>query len=259
MTDFEIQILSAPLGKTWLFYAGQAGYILKSKSGQIMAVDVYFSECGERIEGHAGFKRLLPKLLNPANGIYDFIVATHPHFDHFDMDAMPILLSNPHVELIASMDCEKEVAKMGTVKAGVHYHTPGESLTVGDYHIDFVACDHGTLAPDAFGVVITVDGCKIYIAGDTCKRMDRVDAMNSFGPFEIVIGPINGAYGNMNEDDFAEYASALDTELIIPCHYGLFARHGGNPGKFLHLMQAHPDKNVLLMAMGERHELNHRM
>lgn len=255
MTDFEIQILSASLSKTWLFYAGQAGFILKSKSGQIMAVDVYFSECGERIEGHAGFKRLLPKLLNPANSIYDYLVATHPHFDHFDMDAMPILLSNPNVELIASMDCQALVNKMGTVKAGVHYQAPGDELTVGDYHIDFVACDHGTLAPDAYGVVITVDGKKIYMAGDTCKRMDRVDYINNYGPFDIVIGPINGAYGNMNEDDFAEFSSALNTELVIPCHYGLFAWHGGHPGKFLQIMQTHQDKEVLLMAMGERLEL----
>lgn len=259
MTDFEIQILSAPLGKTWLFYAGQAGYILKSKSGQIMAVDVYFSECGERIEGHMGFKRLLPKLLNPANNIYDYLVATHPHFDHFDVDAMPILLSNPQVELIASRDCQIEVAKMGTVKARVHYHMPGDAISVGDYRIDFVECDHGLLAPDAYGVVITVDDQKIYMTGDTCKRMDRVDTMNSYGPFDIVIGPINGAYGNMNEEDFAEYASALHSELIIPCHYGLFARHGGNPGVFLQHMRAKSDKQVFLMAFGERFELKKRM
>lgn len=253
MTDFEIQILSAPVGKTWLFYAGQAGYILKSKSGQIMAVDVCFSECCERIEGHMGFKRLLPKLLNPANNFYDYIVATHPHFDHFDIDAMPILLSNHQAKLVASVNCEQEIRRLGISNDNTYYETPGDSLTIGDYHLEFTQCDHGALAPDAFGVVITVDEKKIYMAGDTCKRMDRVDYFNAFGPFDIVIGPINGAYGNMNEEDYAEFSSSLNTELIIPCHYGMFAWHGGNPGKFLQIMQdKYTDKHVTLMAMGER-------
>lgn len=256
MTDFEINILSASSGKTWIFYAGQAGYILKSKNGQLMAVDVYFSECGERIEGHIGFKRLLPRLLNPADIVYDYIVATHPHFDHFDIDAMPVLLSNRHTILAASVDCEKEIQKMGRTNDNIYYKAPGDHLDLGDFHIDFTECDHGTLAPDAFGVVITVDGKRIYMAGDTCKRMDRVDYINRFGPFDLVIGPINGAYGNMNEEDYAEFSSNLNTELIIPCHYGLFAWHGGDPGKFIRIMQHdHPDKKTYLMAMGERIEI----
>lgn len=253
MTDFEMNILSAPLGTTWLFYAGQAGFILKSKSGQLMAVDVYFSECGERIEGHMGFKRLLPKLLNPSAITYDYIVATHPHFDHFDVDAMPVLLSNHHTKLIASVNCEQEIKKSGRSNENIYYQAPGDDLSLGDFHIDFTHCDHGTLAPDAFGVVISVDGKKVYMAGDTCKRMDWVPYLNGLGPFDIVIGPINGAYGNMNEEDFAGFSSMLNTQCIIPCHYGLFAWHGGDPGKFLRIMQQdHPNKNVFLMAMGER-------
>lgn len=256
MTDFETRIMTAPLGNTWLFYAGQAGYILKSRSGQIMAVDVYFSECGERIEGHMGFKRLLPRLLDPASRIYDFIVATHPHFDHFDFDAIPVLMSDPDVTLIASVNCEQEVKKLGIRSTRVFYEAPGDELTAGDFHIDFVECDHADLAPDAFGVVITVDGKKIYMAGDTCKRMDRVEYINGYGPFDIVIGPINGAYGNMDEEDFAEYGSALNGKLMIPCHYGLFARHGGNPGKFLQVMnEKYPGRGKTLMAMGERMKL----
>ena len=256
MTDFELQILSAPLGKTWLFYAGQAGYIIKSKTGQIMAIDVYFTECGERIENTVGFKRLLPKLLNPANNLYDYIVATHPHFDHFDIDAMPILLSNQGVTLVASVDCEQEIKKMGIHNPNIFYKKPGEELSIGDYCINFTECDHGLLAPDAFGVVITVDGKKIYMTGDTCKRMDRVRYINSLGPFDIIIGPINGAYGNMNEEDYSEFASAINANKVIPCHYGLFAQHGGNPGEFLRIMnEKHEEKRVYLMAVGEKFEL----
>ena len=65
MKDFALQVLTAPLGKTHLFSVGQAGFIIKSKSGQLLAIDLYLSDCVERVEGNVGFKRLLPKILNP--------------------------------------------------------------------------------------------------------------------------------------------------------------------------------------------------
>ena len=113
-------------------------------------------------------------------------------------------------------------------------------------------CDHGKGAPDAFGVVIGVDGKKIYMAGDTCLRMDRVDELKKFGVFDVAVGPINGAFGNMNEKEFAQFAHALGSKLIIPCHFGMFASHGGDPGKFLEIMKnEYPDARSLLMSLGE--------
>ena len=43
MNDFAIRVLTAPLGKTHLFSVGQAGFIIKSKSGQLLAIDLYLS------------------------------------------------------------------------------------------------------------------------------------------------------------------------------------------------------------------------
>ena len=38
MTDFAIQVLTAPIGKTHLFSVGQAGFIIKSAGGQLLAM-----------------------------------------------------------------------------------------------------------------------------------------------------------------------------------------------------------------------------
>ena len=90
------------------------------------------------------------------------------------------------------------------------------------------------------------------MAGDTCLRMDRVDDIKKIGQPDVVIGPINGAFGNMNEEEFAGFAHALGSKLTIPCHFGMFASHGGNPGRFLEIMKnEYPDDNVLLMSLGE--------
>ena len=254
MTDFAVRVLAAKPGRTHLFFAGQAGFVIKSKSGQTLAWDLYLSDVGERLEGDVGFKRLLPKILLPSELQFDTIIASHPHFDHFDPDAMPILMSDPHTKLYASVDCRKLTEKLSMQNCNTVYMEPGETYHEGDYTLHFVSCDHGTLAPDAVGAVINVDGKNIFFAGDTCLRLDRVEEYLAFGPIDVLIAPINGAYGNLNEHDCACLSKTLAPSLTIPCHYGMFASHGGNPGLFRKYMQEEcPDNQYLLMCMGEEY------
>lgn len=252
MTDFAIKLLTSKLGKTHLFFVGQAGFIIKSSGGQFLAIDIYLSDCVERLEKYIGFKRLLPKILNPFECEFEVIIATHPHLDHFDMDSIPILMSNGKTHLFASVNCENEVKKFLLDTNRITYVKPNESFNFGDFKIDFVPCDHGEGAPDAVGVIVNVDGKSIYSAGDTCLRMDRIDFLKNKGDIDILIAPINGAYGNMNEEECAKFNNALNSKLVIPCHYGMFAAHGGNLGKFIKIMdEKYPQNKYKIMAMGE--------
>ena len=115
--------------------------------------------------------------------------------------------------------------------------------------IDFVKCDHGDGAPDAVGVVVTVDNKKIYFAGDTCLHLDWAEYLKQKGPFDIMIAPINGAYGNLNEEECFQLSEAVKPQYTIPCHFGMFASHGGSIKRFLELMgKTHP---FYLMTQGE--------
>lgn len=252
MNNFAISIQTVPVGRTYLFYAGQAGFILKSKSGQTLAIDLYLSDCGERIEGHIGFKRLLPRLLYPQEVIFDYIIATHPHFDHYDVDSMPFLMSNPYTRLFASIDCKKFAEEAALDEDRITYVKPLETYVAGDFTLHFINCDHGTLAPDAVGVIIEVDGKRILVTGDTCLRIDRKEEFLGYGPIDIMIAPINGAYGNLNESDCADLSNTLKPKLTIPCHYGLFATHKGLPGLFMEIMAKRcPAQKYMIMTMGE--------
>ena len=252
MTDFAERVLTAQPGRTHLFSVGQAGFILKSRAGQTMAWDLYLSDAGERLEGHDGFKRLLPKIFLPSELQFDTVIASHPHFDHFDPDSIPLLLSNPNTKLYASLDCRKLTDRLVMQNCKTVYIAPGETYYEGDFTFHFVSCDHGTLAPDAVGAIISVDGKNIFFAGDTCLRLDRTEEYLSFGAIDILIAPINGAYGNLNEHDCVCLSKALSPSLTIPCHYGMFASHGGNPGLFRKYMQEEcPENQYLLMRMGE--------
>lgn len=253
MTDLALKLLTAESGKTHIFYVGQAGFIIKSSHGQLLAIDLYLSDCVERLEKCIGFKRLLPKILNPFECSFDVIIATHPHLDHFDMDSIPILMSDNKTHLFASVNCEAEVQKYLLDSARINYVKPGNSFIIGDFNIEFVPCDHGTGAPDAVGVIVNVDNKKIYSAGDTCLRMDYVPFFKDKGEIDILIAPINGAYGNMNEVECAKFNHALGAKIVIPCHYGMFAAHGGDLGRFIKIMDSeYPQDKYSIMCMGEQ-------
>lgn len=252
MNKFVARLASTSIGQTYLFFVGQAGFVIKSASGQTLAIDLYLSDCGERMEGHVGFKRLFPSIFSPQDVIFDNVIATHPHFDHYDIDSIPFIMSNGHTKLFASKDCASFVRSAQLDEKKVCYVSPLESYETGDYTLHFIDCDHGALAPDAVGVIIEVSGKRILVAGDTCLRLDWKEKYLCQGPIDILIAPINGAYGNLSENDCAELSKLLEPKLTIPCHYGLFATHKGLPGLFMECMANKcPDREFMLMTVGE--------
>lgn len=256
MNELVRSLRAAADGRTHIFSVGQAGYIIKSAKGQLLGVDLYLSDCVERIEGHVGFKRLLPKILSPKDIEFDGIITTHFHGDHFDVDSVGDLMLNTKTLLYAPKDCQEMIQQLGVPTNRVHYIRPSDVCTLGDFTLCFINCDHGLGAPDAVGVIVEVDGKRILEVGDTCLRIDRKDEYLSRGKLDVLIAPINGAYGNLNEVECATLADTLKPQLTIPCHYGMFASHGGNVGMFFDIMrERYPHNKFLLMAQGEEYEL----
>lgn len=251
MFDFATKVLCAK--GPCVFATGQAGFILKSSSGQLLAIDLYLSNCVERIEGHKGFKRLLPQILGASDLPFDYVICTHPHLDHYDIDSVPEMVSRG-ARLFCSVDCEKlnKQLLMDYYKEQITYVKPGDHITAGDFDIIFVNCDHGTGAPDAVGVVVKVDGKVIYEVGDSSLRLDRITEIPQL--LDVLICPINGMYGNLTSEDAVTLADTLKPTVTIPCHYGMFASHGGDLKRFYDLMN---EKNLpaLLMQQGEEFKL----
>lgn len=243
------EIKTARAGETYLFSTGQAGFILKNAAGETLGIDLYLSDSTERGEGSAGFKRLLPRLIEPAEASLDVLICTHPHLDHFDVDAVPAMLANG-ARLFCSVDCEAIVRRLGLDYNAerITYVRPGDVFTAGGFGIRFVSCDHGKSAPDAVGVVVTADGKTVYEAGDTCLRLDRAAELPEH--IDVMIAPINGMFGNMNEAECAAYAEAVRPGVTVPCHYGMFAAHRGDVGAFYARM-TEKGLPLLLMRQGE--------
>ena len=249
MERLATQILSARAGKTHLFFLGQAGFVIKSKGGTMLGVDLYLSNCVERYDG---YKRLMPYLLYPTEITFDYLIASHSHYDHFDVDSIPFMLSNPTTRMYASERCRTEAQRLYITNQSINYVKVGDVRKAKDIQLSFVFCDHGESAPDALGVIAQIDGQNLYFAGDTCLRLDKVDEVIAGRKIDIMIVPINGAFGNLSEAEAVSLCDAVKPRLIIPSHYWNFAEQHGDPGLFMKLLSDRiPTQKYLLMMPGE--------
>ena len=252
MFDFARNVMEAPLGTTHLFWVGQAGFIIKNKEGELFGVDLYLSECVEPVEGHVGYHRLMPQILGSEELVFDALIATHFHRDHFDIDAMPGLMDNGKTRLFCAYDCQEDVERLRINKKRVQFVKPGESYDCTGFHIDFINSDHGAGAPLEVAPIVTVDGKHILEAGDTSLHLDWKDEYLKAGPLDVLIAPINGAYGNLNEQDHVTLTKMLKPKLTVPCHFGMFASHGGHPGLWKELLERQlPEQKFKIFTMGE--------
>lgn len=249
MSDFMQKVYSVKVsdGEVAVFWLGQAGFLFKTASGKLIAIDVYLSDCCNR---YFGFKRLMPRLVEPGELAVDILIASHAHYDHFDVDSMPTLLSNPNAVLLTALDGKAECERLNLPDNQIRYMKKGDVYKEEDFRVEALDCDHGELAPEALGLLFTFGKKRVYFAGDTAFRAD-IFKDEKLKNVDLMIAPINGAFGNMNEEECAEAAKIICPKCVVPCHFWNFAEHGGNPGRFQSCMkEISPDIPYLLLSMG---------
>lgn len=245
-------VINKPENRVRITFMGQAGFIFEAGDGTSVGVDLYLSDACYR---YFGFKRLMPYIADAGSLDLDFIVSTHAHFDHFDPDSVPVLLSNSKTRMIAACDVKAEAERLGLDESKISYVKVGDSVEAGSVRLEAIECDHGEGTPDAVGILLEMDGKRIVIAGDTCFHEEYFSSEKVRGA-DILILPINGAYGNLNEIEAVKAVSIAKPTLAIPCHYWNFAEHGGDPEKFASEMQEKiPEVPYLLMRPGETFEI----
>ena len=235
-------------GSIALFYLAQAGFALKTSRGTVAYVDPYFSDCCERC---FGFRRMAPPVIAPDEVVPDVVVSTHSHFDHLDIDALPLLARGQDTHFVGSPDCAESYAQAGLPPDRRTILSEGEATTVADLRLRAVYADHGDLAPDAVGLVLETEGLTVYDVGDSAYRPERIVA--SLGaPVDVMIAPINGAFGNLDAGDACHLAEVVRPRLLIASHFWMFVEHGGDPARFLAVAEAlAPRVAAVVLAPGE--------
>jgi L-ascorbate 6-phosphate lactonase len=235
------------LGIYWL---AQAGFVFKTPAGKIVYIDPYLSDVVERA---FGFKRMMACPVRAEEVVADLVIATHEHLDHLDTDALPILARNPRTQFAGPVECLKEFRKAGILEGRCHRLEEGTEITVEGIRVLGVFADHGDFAPDAVGVILDFDGIQVYHTGDTAYRPEKFQAAIARRP-QILLPCINGAYGNLNAEEAARLAQAVQARLVIAAHFWMFVEHGGDPGAFLaQCAQQAPQAKALVMKPGEQY------
>jgi L-ascorbate 6-phosphate lactonase len=218
--------LSVRPGTIACAWLGQAGYLLKTHPGLTVMIDPYFSDECERLEG---LKRLFAPPITAGELEPDVLLVSHGHLDHFDEPTIRAFAAG-RTMLMAPPSCTARASALGWPASRLRPLTPGRSATKGGCHVTATFARH-TL-PDAIGLLITIDGLRIWHSGDSeyDEHLRRLASQE----LDVAFICINGGGGNMNAHEAALLAWQLEPRVAVPMHYGMWADedyryHGAAP------------------------------
>ena len=172
-----------------------------------------------RIESAEGTVIYLDPLGIEGNpGDADLILVTHSHYDHFSTaDIAKIRKDSTKLVIPSSMKGDME--KNGFGLQDYLSMEAGDMISAAGIHIRAVPA-YNKLKPfhprrnGWIGYVLTVDGTRIYVAGDTDALKE-----NTSIECDIAMVPIGGTY-TMNPREAAAFINSLKPAIVIPTHYG---------------------------------------
>ena len=206
-----------------IWWIGQGGFIFKTSKNKIIIVDPYLSDSTR-------YDRLTAIPVKPANITADFLLCTHDHWDHTDPDT---LSQTKQVGIfMGPSSVIGHYKKLGIPEEKIIKINTGESSAFGDIKILAVFAKH---TGDSVGYILNLEGITIYITGDT-EYDEKLKEVNKFKP-DIMLVCINGKLGNMNIEEAALLTRAIDPEIVIPMHYGMFEENTADPKDFINCLE----------------------
>ena len=145
----------------------------------------------------------------------DIILVTHEHFDHYDSATLSLLTAE-QTQLVMNRRCV-EMYGAGTAMAN------GDKLQLADdITLEAVPAYNTTEGHLQFhpkgrdnGYILTLDGLRIYIAGDT----EDIPEMAEIKDIDIAFLPCNQPY-TMTPEQLVKAAKTIHPKVLFPYHYG---------------------------------------
>ena len=195
---------------------------------------------GVKIEwlGHASFKisnKLViyidPFVIPEESEKADLILVTHEHYDHCAVENIKKLAKEDTI-VIATEDCIAKLAGLNVkgVVPNQKFEVKGITIeTIPAYNIEKT---FHTRASNWVGYVITIDGVRIYHAGDT----DFIPEMKELKDIDIALMPVGGTY-TMNAEEAAKAVNSFKPKIAVPMHYGKIVGSKADAEKFKQLAE----------------------
>jgi L-ascorbate 6-phosphate lactonase len=242
-----------------LVWLGQAGFLLEIEGLRIL-IDPFLSE-------HEA--RLFPP---PPAELFadsaDWLLVTHEHLDHLDVDFIPLLaVGSPEATVVLPTPIVEQATRLhpGLRATGVQ---PGDVIDLSPtVKVHVVPAWHGVEVADAYsqgrgedglvrfvGYVITAPGISIYHAGDTVVTDELREALRAH-PIDVALLPVNGRdyyregiglVGNMDDREAVRLAQELGVRILVPMHWDLFNGNTVRPGNAVDLAAGDSGLHVLV-------------
>ncbi len=189
---------------TWL---GHSGFALKVNGAHVL-IDPFLTG-----------NPLAP--VEPEQLEADFILLTHAHADHVG-DTVAIA-KRTGAMVIGVWEVHAWMQNHGVVHT--HAQNVGGGYAHPFGHVKFVRADHSSSFPDgsyggtACGIVLTVDGTRLYFAGDTALFSD-MRLVGELG-IEFAALPIGDNF-TMGPSESVEATKLIRPRSVFPVHYNTF-------------------------------------
>ena len=199
---YEVDVFKTKSGKTVKFHALVHASIRIEYDGKEIEIDPVTKLGRKTIDFSA-----IPKA--------DYIFVTHKHGDHFDKEAIKTL-TDDKTRLITNKRCA-DMLGYGQVMSN------GDKLqTADDFTVVAVPAYNTTEGHTQFhpkgrdnGYILTLDGLRIYIAGDT----EDIPEMQNIKDIDIAFLPCNQPY-TMTPEQLVKAAKTVKPKVLFPYHYG---------------------------------------
>ena len=199
--NYEVDVFKTKGGKTVKFYALVHASIRMVYDGREIMIDPV-----TRLGGRSINYATMPKA--------DYLLVTHEHGDHYDKEAIR-LLTGDKTRLVMNKRCA-EMYGAGEVMGN------GECLVLDDIKVEAVPAYNTSEGRTQFhpkgrdnGYILTIDGLRIYVAGDT----EDIPEMEAIKDIDIAFMPCNQPY-TMTTEQLTRAAKVVKPKVLFPYHYG---------------------------------------
>lgn len=220
-------------------YLGHAGFVLTTGGHQVV-IDPFLS--GNDLAQDD------PEALSPSH-----ILLSHAHGDHVgDTEA---IAKRSGATVVSSFEIVNYFGNMGINGHGMN---PGGSYSFPFGRVKFTPAWHSSSFPDGtyggmpMGVVLELEGKRLYHAGDTALFSDMT-LIGRLG-LDVAMLPIGDNF-TMGPEDAVEAVKLLRPKTVIPMHYNTFDVIKQDPQAFKRTVEQETDSACLVLEPGESFDL----